>query len=280
MPDNSSLDYPHRGCLAAVDIPGLLMTLIHILIFFLISSLLLLITSNRWRRWSLFAVSLVSVYWLQPAVSLRQFDFWFPTASIGLAVITWSVTRQRDQKLSREDITAFAFAILLPVLISLSRFLPEGWNLTPTRPPATLLVIVAGSILVFLAVVGRWLQKRSRIVWGLLGILILGLFVILKTETISLWTSSLLRGITGQSRDLAAPTDFYWLGFSYIAFRLLHVIRDRQAGRLPAVLFLDFLTYVLFFPAITAGPIDRVEKFSPKPPVLNNSLFSGKYVRQ
>jgi D-alanyl-lipoteichoic acid acyltransferase DltB (MBOAT superfamily) len=33
---------------------------------------------------------------------------------------------------------------------------------------------------------------------------------------------------------------------------------------LSAVSFLDFLTFVLFFPAITAGPIDRVEKFASK----------------
>jgi D-alanyl-lipoteichoic acid acyltransferase DltB (MBOAT superfamily) len=240
------------------------MALIHIIVFFIISSLLLLVKSNRWRRWSLFAISLLSVYWLQPAVTLRQFDFWFPTASIGLAMITWSVTRQVEQRLDREDLLAFACALLLPVALSLTRFLPEGWNLTVTRPPSTLLVVVAALILLSLAVVGKWLEGWSRFFWGLLGVFILGLFIILKTETVSLWTSSLLRGLTGQSQNLAAPTDFYWLGFSYIAFRLLHVIRDRQSGRLPAVSFLDFLTYVLFFPALTAGPIDRVEKFVPK----------------
>ncbi|MCK4741193.1 MAG: hypothetical protein KAS80_02815, partial [Anaerolineales bacterium] len=60
------------------------MTLIHILVFSLLVSALLLTASHRWRRWSLLIISLVSVYWLQPAVSLRQFDFWFPTASLGL----------------------------------------------------------------------------------------------------------------------------------------------------------------------------------------------------
>jgi alginate O-acetyltransferase complex protein AlgI len=41
----------------------------------------------------------------------------------------------------------------------------------------------------------------------------------------------------------------------------MHVLRDRAAGRLPAVTLREFLTYALFFPAYTAGPIDRVERF-------------------
>jgi len=126
------------------------MTLIHILIFSLLVSALVLTTSQRWRRWSLFIISLVSVYWLQPAVSLRQFSFWFPTASIGLTVIAWLVTRHRERGLSREDLAALLFTALLPLLISLSRFLPEGWQLTASRPPSIYLVVVVGSILVIL----------------------------------------------------------------------------------------------------------------------------------
>ncbi|TET96277.1 MAG: MBOAT family protein [Anaerolineales bacterium] len=240
------------------------MTLIHILVFSLLVSALLLTASHRWRRWSLLIISLVSVYWLQPAVSLRQFDFWFPTASLGLTVITWMVTRPRDRGVSREDLTAMLFAALLPLLISLSRFLPEGWQLTASRPPSTYLVVIVGSSLVVLGFAGGWLAKRSRLIGVLLGVIVAGIFIVLKTEPISLWASSLLRGVTGQSRNLAASTDLYWLGFSYIAFRLLHVLRDQQSGRLSAVSFIDFLTYVLFFPAITAGPIDRVERFTSK----------------
>ncbi|TET30359.1 MAG: hypothetical protein E3J69_11705 [Anaerolineales bacterium] len=240
------------------------MTLIHILIFSLLVSALVLTASQRWRRWSLFIISLVSVYWLQPAVSLRQFSFWFPTASIGLTVIAWLVTRHREKGLSREDLAALLFTALLPLLISLSRFLPEGWQLTASRPPSIYLVVIVGSILVILGFAGEWLEKWSRLMSVLLAVIVIGVFIVLKIETLSVWASSLLRGVTGQSRNLAASTDLYWLGFSYIALRLLHVLRDYQSGRLPAVSFLDFLTFVLFFPAITAGPIDRVEKFASK----------------
>ncbi len=179
-------------------------------------------------------------------------------------MIAWLVTRHRERGLSREDLSALLFTALLPLLMSLTRFLPEGWQLTASRPPSMYLVVIVGSILVILGFAGEWLAKWSRLMSVLLGVVVIGVFVVLKIETLSVWASSLLRGVTGQSRNLAASTDLYWLGFSYIALRLLHVLRDFQSGRLPAVSFLDFLTFVLFFPAITAGPIDRVEKFGSK----------------
>jgi len=51
------------------------------------------------------------------------------------------------------------------------------------------------------------------------------------------------------------------LGFSYIAFRLLHTLRDRRRGKLPPVSLREYVTYVVFFPSLPAGPIDRVERF-------------------
>ncbi len=71
-----------------------------------------------------------------------------------------------------------------------------------------------------------------------------------------------LRSLAGQSATLASPLDIRWLGFSYLAFRLLHVLRDRATGRLPDVSLREFVTYALFFPAYTAGPIDRLQHFN------------------
>jgi D-alanyl-lipoteichoic acid acyltransferase DltB (MBOAT superfamily) len=70
--------------------------------------------------------------------------------------------------------------------------------------------------------------------------------------------------------------DIRWLGFSYIAFRLIHTIRDRQSGRLPQVNLQEFVNYVIFFPAVTAGPIDRIERFTGdlrKPAELDSTRF-------
>src|SRR5438045_8402837 len=70
-----------------------------------------------------------------------------------------------------------------------------------------------------------------------------------------------LRALNGQAVDQAKPGDIGWLGFSYVFFRLVQVLRDRQSGVLPALPLHHFVEYVLFFPTYTAGPIDRAERF-------------------
>ncbi len=92
---------------------------------------------------------------------------------------------------------------------------------------------------------------------------ILVLFIVLKTDALATAVAHLWRTLTNQDTAIASAADLTWLGFSYIAFRLLHTLRDRQTGQLPNLSLREYATYVLFFPAIIAGPIDRAERFAP-----------------
>jgi alginate O-acetyltransferase complex protein AlgI len=85
--------------------------------------------------------------------------------------------------------------------------------------------------------------------------------IVLKTPFLSYQTSVLLRAFAAQGTARTSALDIRWLGFSYIAFRLIHTLRDRQAGRLPEVTLQEYVTYSVFFPALVAGPIDRLERF-------------------
>jgi len=49
----------------------------------------------------------------------------------------------------------------------------------------------------------------------------------------------------------------------------MHTVIDRRAGRLPSVSLGEYVNYVIFFPAIAAGPIDRLERFNRN---LNQSI--------
>lgn len=51
------------------------------------------------------------------------------------------------------------------------------------------------------------------------------------------------------------------LGFSYLAFELLHVVIERRRGRLPELGYADMLAYTLFMPTRVAGPIRRYPQF-------------------
>jgi len=51
------------------------------------------------------------------------------------------------------------------------------------------------------------------------------------------------------------------LGFSYLAFELLHVVFERRRGRLESISLPDLLAFVFFAPARIAGPIKRYPQF-------------------
>lgn len=227
----------------------------------------------RWRALVLFVGSVLAVYWLQPALPVRYLDFLLPTATLLLAVAGWWWTRLPAESLPETDRAAFnhenrltlgiTFALILAV--SATRYLAPELRLT-SRPPEPLAVA-----LVLLLIAGfAW--GSARLWWQMRGpqaaltpvlLALIGLFIALKAEPLAAGLSAVLRAWQGQDVTLAAGADLGWLGFSYVAFRLIHTLRDRQSGKLPALTLREYLTYIIFFPALTAGPIDRAERFVP-----------------
>ena len=255
------------------------MTLTHILIFTAFGLLTGWFAPKRWRNNLLLAASLLAIYWIQPATPIRNLDFWFPTAAIALTVVIWMITLQKPVPIPTEPGTkpASSWISSLPnwspngtsmlvvfgsvALIGLTRYLEPLCCLTPSRPPEFYQVLFVLGLLGSAVILPARVAPRARFLPGIAILVILGLFVILKQAGLSLAVSAWLRSINGQNAALATPLDLRWLGFSYLAFRLLHVLRDYQAGRLPVFSLSEFVTYAIFFPAYTAGPIDRSQHF-------------------
>ena len=242
------------------------MSLTHILVFSAASIILGLSRCRRWGLWFLMGGSVVAMYWLQSATPIRHLDFWFPTASLTLTVLVWAATRTQAEANSRRSlfsVTIIAAILIAAIIIAigLTRYLGPLCCLTPSRPP-DIFKIAAGIVLVgTLSLIIVKLFPKSRHPANLLIILILLLFLVLKTNAGARTTSVWLRSLTGQSTDIATTLDLPWLGFSFLAFRLLHVLRDYQTRKLPSYSLREFVTYAIFFPAYTAGPIDRVQRF-------------------
>lgn len=242
------------------------MTITDILLLTLVAILTRLVISTRWgaqvRGWIILVLSVLAIFWLQPAMPIRYLDFWLPVFTLAIAIVSWLLTAEAAQKRARQTLLTAALIFGLILLIALTRYL--GWDgvLTANRPPQTLQVLVGLGILGLVAGLLAWVGKSTSR-WQSAGILALLLvFILLKTPALAEWMSGMLRGWVGQSTANASALDIRWLGFSYVAFRLIHTLRDRQAGRLRDVSLLDYVNYVIFFPAISAGPIDRVQRFS------------------
>lgn len=221
-----------------------------------------LLVPGRLRGWILMIASVFAIYWLQPALPVRFVDFALPSLTIALALLVWFLTQSASIK--REDWIALALAFGTVLALALTRYLVPELRPTPSRAPPAMLVI-AGMLIALVSITLFW--QLSRFWKGMLSLAILGLiiiFVFIKAETLTLEIATLFRDLGGYDPDLASVTDIQWLGFSYVAFRLIHVLRDRQTGKLPEISLRDHLTYIIFFPAYTAGPIDRAEHFAPE----------------
>jgi D-alanyl-lipoteichoic acid acyltransferase DltB (MBOAT superfamily) len=232
------------------------MTLVNIGIFILVAVGYGFLPA-RWRGWALLIGSVVALYWLQPAIAVQPVDFALPTATLLLTGMGWLLTR-KDPAIDR--VNWITVGVLVGLIFALA--LVGGLvGITPSHPPALLDVALPifglGAIVVTAA---GTVSERDRAI-PVMILLILAIFVILKSEGLTQIAAIFLRGQTGYQLDAAGAHDLGWLGFSYVAFRLIHTLRDRQSGKLPALTLREYVTYVIFFPSFTAGPIDRAERF-------------------
>ena len=220
-----------------------------------------LVMRERGRSYFLLIASVIVIFWLQPALPLRSFDFWLPVATLIIIVFSWYITAPKEARRARKNWIVIVVVISVVLLLNLSRFLPFDPILTASRPPQTeilLLVLAVSGIFFFLT---TWLVRINKTLLAISIIGLIAVFLAIKIPTLAYWASYGIRSLTHQSLTQAKVTDLRWLGFSYVAFRIIHTLRDRQMGRLPAVDFAEYMTYVIFFPAFTAGPIDRIERF-------------------
>lgn len=60
---------------------------------------------------------------------------------------------------------------------------------------------------------------------------------------------------------LISYTVFGFLGISYLTFRIVQIIIETYDGVITKIPFMEFTSYLLFFPSISSGPIDRSRRF-------------------
>jgi D-alanyl-lipoteichoic acid acyltransferase DltB (MBOAT superfamily) len=216
---------------------------------------------STWRMYPLLALSILAVYWFQPIVPIRSFDFWLPSISLAFVVLTWSITSQLKTWHARPNLIALIIITGLVTVIDLSRYFLSDPLITATTPPQFSLYVIFVVVLTTVILAITWLSHRSAWTITITIILLIALLLVLKTPALSLQASIFFRTLANRSLESATALDLRWLGFSYIAFRLIHVLRDRQTGRLPELTLPEFATYVVFFPSLAAGPIDRAERF-------------------
>ncbi len=119
------------------------------------------------------------------------------------------------------------------------------------RPAVTvpLLGIVLGFALYQFAVARAflWLRRRGRVGWIFHGAILLALAPLLAAKLL----------------PLAVPLSaFGFIGISYVTFRCLDAVFGVQDGLITSLPPGQYLAFILFFPAISSGPVDRYRRFA------------------
>jgi len=237
------------------------MTLTLVLVSIFIAIILGVQGGNRWRLPLLLGVSVLAVFAFQPALAVRGLDFWLPTATLSFTVLTWILTTPYELRSWRTNWSTLFILAIIVLILGLSRYVGFSLPLTASRPPQIAQIIILLIVVsVMCLLIGRFTKPGKGVLTAAIVCLII-LFAFLKTPALAVRISMWLRSLNHQAINMALAQDLRWLGFSYIAFRLLHTIRDRQSGRLPAVSLSEYVIYIIFFPTLTAGPIDRIEHF-------------------
>ena len=238
------------------------MTLTLVLVSIFVAILLGVLGGNRWRLPLLLVASILAVFAFQPALAVRGLDFWLPTATLSFTVLTWVLTTPYELRSWRTNRSAVVILTTTVLGLGLSRYVGFPLPLTASRPPQIDQIIFLLIVVSLMCALMGCIKKPGKGVFTAGIICLVMLFVFLKTPTLAVMVSKWLRSLNHQATDMASVQDLRWLGFSYIAFRLLHTIRDRQSGRLPTVSLSEYVIYIVFFPTLTAGPIDRIERFT------------------
>src|SRR5512147_3093450 len=102
------------------------------------------------RAYLLLACSVLAVYWFQPLVPLRSFDFWLPSLTLALVILVWFITAANPRMdatapaqaasesstwRSPQNLIALALIVGLPAIIALSRYFLSEPLITSAPPP-------------------------------------------------------------------------------------------------------------------------------------------------
>ncbi len=215
----------------------------------------------RSKHLVLFFLSLVAIYWFQTPSAIRHLSFWLPTILLGIAVFTWKLVFSRGKDLSKDDHQALILIFSLPIIFYLVRL--SGLtriNFISDLPKLVTFVVFQGLTVILMVIATRFSFVQKSLPRYFI-FLFIGLLILLKNQFLTERVSSILRLMNGQSTTMASAFDISWIGYSYFAFRLIQMLVERERINKTGISLRDFVTFLIFFPAFTAGPIDRYDHF-------------------
>ncbi len=127
------------------------MSITIVIVAAIIAGVVGIIARGRWRLPLLLVVSTLAVYALQPNLPVRYLDFWLPTLTLALAVLSWVLTTPRQLRSWKANWPAAAILIGVSLAVGLTRYLDISLPFPASRPPPVLSLLVLMAVVLLLA---------------------------------------------------------------------------------------------------------------------------------
>ncbi len=142
-----------------------------------------------------------------------------------------------------------------------------GGLLRPLPAALRSVLVIVSSASLTLILSGQW---ASVILFFVGTVLVVATWRLSQTRAARLWIVVLVALLVASKLPGAARLGSadpgpgmplpIWLGFSYLAFRLIHVTIEAHTGRLGDITLPELLVYALHPASLVAGPIDRARR--------------------
>lgn len=178
---------------------------------------------------------------------------------------------------------SFNFCIFFSITFILYYFLPPKFNWILLLIASTFFYIYTGAITIIIPLViilttyicGIQINKTKHIklkkLYFLSGLFInIGLLVFFKYINFLIFTALKLLNIIGQASQSVKHDSYFThlivpLGISYITFQAIgYLIEINRVNQAPEKNIGLFATYIMFFPKLLSGPIERAHNFLPQ----------------
>ncbi|WP_134704497.1 MBOAT family protein [Ammoniphilus sp. YIM 78166] len=126
--------------------------------------------------------------------------------------------------------------------------------------PMATMILVSMTLMVYGK--GQMILQSRRKFWLVLGLLLpLGVLSAYKYSAWVLGTVNDVLLLVQQTARLPIPDLVIPLGISFFTFKFMHYLIDLYRGDIRETNFRQFVAYMLFFPTLASGPIERYQRF-------------------
>ncbi len=127
-----------------------------------------------------------------------------------------------------------------------------------------LVVLLGYSVFIYLLANHCDRFLRPRLIYILLGMVIIGLLVVFKYYAFFRESIQASLASVGLQIDLPTLSLLLPVGLSYYSFHSVSYVVSVQRNELPKATFSEVILYLCFFPSIVSGPINRASHFLPQ----------------